>query len=67
MCFVSFIQGDLQQPGGADSKGEKFWSFKLFPEFLKKLLCLKVDEAAREAAELILLPEDGIHGYGFTR
>ena len=24
MCFASFIQGDLQQPGGADSKGETF-------------------------------------------
>ena len=30
-------------------------------------VCLKVEEAAREGAELILLPEDGIHGYGFTR
>ena len=29
--------------------------------------CLKVDEAGRDGAELILLPEDGIHGYGFTR
>ena len=30
-------------------------------------VCLKVEEAGREGAELILLPEDGIHGYGFTR
>jgi len=31
------------------------------------VLTAKVGEAAREGAELILLPEDGIHGYGFTR
>jgi len=31
------------------------------------VLTAKVEEAGREGAELILLPEDGIHGYGFTR
>ena len=31
------------------------------------LLGLKVEEAGGKGAELILLPEDGIHGYGFTR
>merc|ERR1712126_14098 len=32
-----------------------------------EVLIPKVEEAARLGADLILLPEDGIHGYGFTR